>query len=42
MDENSNADNWCSWIDGALTKDKYIDVIMEAGFTNVEVPYEKP
>ena len=43
MDKNSvNADNWCSCIDGALTKENYIDAIREAGFTNVEVLDEKP
>lgn len=43
MDKDSvNADNWCSCIDGALTKDNYIDAIRKAGFTNVEVLDEKP
>ena len=43
MDRDSvNEDNWCSCIDGALTKDNYIDAIMEAGFANVEVLDEKP
>ena len=38
MDKSSvNADNWCSCIDGALTKENYVDAIREAGFTNVEV-----
>ena len=43
MDKDSvNADNWCSCIDGALTKENYINAIREAGFTNVEVLDEKP
>ena len=43
MDEHSvNADDWCSCIDGALTKENYINSIMEAGFTNIEVLDEKP
>ncbi len=41
--ENSvNADDWCSCIDGALTKENYINSIREAGFTNVEVLNEEP
>ncbi len=43
IDEKSiNSENWCSCIDGALTKDNYIDAIRKAGFTNVEVLDEKP
>ena len=43
MDKDSvNADNWCSCIDGALTKENYVDAIREAGFTNVEALDEKP
>jgi arsenite methyltransferase len=43
MDKNSvNADNWCSCIDGALTKENYVNAIKEAGFTKVEVLDEKP
>ncbi len=43
ISENSiNADNWCSCIDGALTKDNYIESIQEAGFTDLEVLDEKP
>ena len=43
MDKNSvNADNWCSCIDGALTKENYVNAIREAGFTNVEALDEKP
>ncbi|MBA3285757.1 MAG: arsenite methyltransferase [Nitrosopumilus sp.] len=43
MDEHSvNADDWCSCIDGALTKENYLNSIREAGFTNIEVLDEKP
>jgi hypothetical protein len=42
-DENSvNADGWCSCIDGAMTKENYLNSIREAGFANVEVLDEKP
>jgi arsenite methyltransferase len=36
-----NPDNWCSCIDGALTKENYIDSIKKAGFTNIEILDEK-
>ena len=36
-----NPDNWCSCIDGALTKENYIDSIEKAGFTNIEILDEK-
>lgn len=43
MDEHSvDAEDWCSCIDGALTKENYLNSIREAGFTNVEVLDEKP
>jgi arsenite methyltransferase len=34
-------ENWCSCIDGALTKENYIESIKKAGFTNIEVLDEK-
>ncbi len=37
-----NSDNWCSCIDGALTKDNYIKSMRDAGFLNVEVLDEQP
>ena len=40
--ESINAEDWCSCIDGALTKENYVDAIREAGFANVEVLDEKP
>lgn len=39
--ESINADDWCSCIDGALTKENYINSIKEAGFQNVRVLNEK-
>ena len=42
MDLDSiNTDNWCSCIDGALTKENYIDSIKKSGFTNIEILNEK-
>ncbi len=37
-----NAEDWCRCIDGALTKENYLNSIREAGFTNVEMLDEKP
>ena len=39
--ESVNAEDWCSCIDGALTKENYIDSIKKAGFQNVRVLNEK-
>jgi ubiquinone/menaquinone biosynthesis C-methylase UbiE len=36
-----NPDKWCSCIDGALTKENYIDSIKEAGFQDVKVLSEQ-
>ena len=41
-EDSVNTDNWCSCIDGALTKENYIDSIKRAGFTNIDVLDEKP
>lgn len=35
--ENANADKWCSCIDGALTRENYLESIRKAGFDDVEV-----
>ena len=41
VDENSvNPEKWCSCIDGALTKENYLDSIRKAGFNNPEVLQE--
>jgi ubiquinone/menaquinone biosynthesis C-methylase UbiE len=43
IDKDSvNPEKWCSCIDGALTKEKYLNSIREAGFRTVEVLDEKP
>jgi len=39
--ESVDADDWCSCIDGALTKENYINCIKEAGFHNVRVLNEQ-
>ena len=39
--ESVNADNWCSCIDGALTREHYINSIKEAGFQDVKVLNEQ-
>ncbi len=38
---NINTNNWCSCIDGALTKENYIKSIRDAGFQNIEILNEK-
>ena len=41
VDKNSvNVEKWCSCIDGALTKENYLDSIRKAGFNNLEVLQE--
>jgi arsenite methyltransferase len=37
MPSDANAEKWSSCIDGALTKEHYLDSIRKAGFQNVEV-----
>ena len=39
--ESVNAEDWCSCIDGALTKENYINSIKEAGFQNIRILNEK-
>ncbi|HEX2471400.1 MAG TPA: arsenite methyltransferase [Nitrososphaera sp.] len=38
---HADPEKWCSCIDGALTKEHYIDSIRQAGFENVEVLSEQ-
>jgi arsenite methyltransferase len=40
--DSANSEDWCSCIDGALTKENYIDSIRKAGFDNIMVLQEKP
>jgi arsenite methyltransferase len=35
--DSINSDDWCSCIDGALTKDNYINCIKQAGFQGVKI-----
>ncbi|HZE79171.1 MAG TPA: arsenite methyltransferase [Nitrososphaeraceae archaeon] len=37
-----NPEKWCSCIDGALTKENYLESIRKAGFKNVQILEEKP
>jgi arsenite methyltransferase len=39
--ESINAEDWCSCIDGPLTKENYINSIQEAGFQNIRILNEK-
>src|SRR6185503_11576148 len=39
--DDVNPDKWCSCIDGALTKQNYINSIKEAGFQNVKILSEQ-
>jgi arsenite methyltransferase len=40
-DDEINTNNWCSCIDGALTKENYLQSIKDAGFQNIEILNEK-
>jgi arsenite methyltransferase len=37
-----NEANWCGCVDGALTKENYLDSVRKAGFGNVEILEERP
>ena len=37
---DDSSEKWCSCIDGALTKENYLDSIRKAGFNNPEVLQE--
>ena len=39
--DNIDTNNWCSCVDGALTKENYIQSIKDAGFQNIEILNEK-
>ena len=39
--DSINTGNWCSCIDGALTKENYLNSIRKAGFTNIEILEDK-
>jgi arsenite methyltransferase len=40
--DSADSEKWCSCIDGALTKENYIESIRKAGFKNPEILEEKP
>jgi arsenite methyltransferase len=40
--ESVNSEDWCSCIDGVLTKENYIESIRKVGFDNIETLQEKP
>ena len=40
--DSIDSDKWCNCIDGALTKENYLDSIRKAGFQNPEILDEKP
>jgi ubiquinone/menaquinone biosynthesis C-methylase UbiE len=39
--DSIDSEKWCSCIDGALTKENYLNSIRNAGFTNIEVLDDK-
>jgi len=39
--EDINTENWCSCIDGALTKENYLQSIRDAGFQKIQILNEK-
>ena len=39
--DDININDWCSCIDGALTKENYLQSIKDAGFQNIEILNEK-
>jgi ubiquinone/menaquinone biosynthesis C-methylase UbiE len=40
--ESADTEEWCNCVDGALTKENYIESIRRAGFNSVEVLQEEP
>jgi hypothetical protein len=39
--DSVDSDKWCNCIDGALTKENYLESIRKAGFQNPEILEEK-
>jgi arsenite methyltransferase len=39
--DDINTDNWCSCIDGALTKENYLKSIRDTGFQNIQILNDK-
>ncbi|MGI8720448.1 MAG: methyltransferase domain-containing protein [Nitrososphaeraceae archaeon] len=42
QEESANAKSWCSCIDGALTKENYVNSIKAAGFQDIKILNEQP
>jgi ubiquinone/menaquinone biosynthesis C-methylase UbiE len=40
-EDSVDPEKWCSCIDGALTKENYLNCIIKAGFKNIEIVEEK-
>ena len=40
-EDSIDSDKWCNCIDGALTKENYLESIRKAGFSNPEILEEK-
>jgi arsenite methyltransferase len=40
--DSINTEDWCSCIDGALTKENYVNSMRKAGFSSIEIIDEKP
>ena len=40
--ESATSEKWCSCIDGALTKENYMNNIREAGFNSIGIAQEAP
>ena len=40
--ESASSEDWCSCIDGALTKENYMNSIRNAGFNSIEIAQEAP
>jgi arsenite methyltransferase len=40
-EDSVDSEKWCSCIDGALTKENYLESIRKAGFQNPEILEEK-
>jgi arsenite methyltransferase len=39
--DSIDSEKWCSCVEGALTKENYLNSIRKAGFTNIEVLDDK-
>jgi arsenite methyltransferase len=37
MGDSSSLDKWCTCVDGALSKEEYLEIIRKAGFQSIEI-----